>query len=89
MDLESQLRQMIEGFTFCPVALTYEAGDMNVRIKYCFLAVVREALSNVMRHSNATEAKVTVREHPAFYQLIIQDNGTRKGRCLLYTSRCV
>ena len=80
VDLQSQLQQLIEGFTFCPVALTYDTGDMNVRIKYCFLAVVREALSNIMRHSDATAAKVTVREHPAFYQLIIQDNGTKAGR---------
>ena len=41
------------------------------------IAIVREALSNISRHSNATEASVSVLEHPGFYQLIIQDNGTQ------------
>ena len=29
-----------------------------------------------MRHSNATKASVLVREHPALYQLCIEDNGS-------------
>ena len=28
-----------------------------------------------MKHSNATKVLITVREHPAFYQLLIEDNG--------------
>ena len=28
-----------------------------------------------MKHSNATEVSIIVREHPALYQLIIRDNG--------------
>ena len=32
-----------------------------------------------MRHSNATRAAVTVREHPALYQLSIEDNGETAG----------
>ena len=41
----------------------------------CFLAVSREAISNIARHSQATEASVSVMEHPGFYQLITRDNG--------------
>ena len=29
-----------------------------------------------MRHSNASRVTLTVKEHPAFYQLLIEDNGT-------------
>lgn len=29
-----------------------------------------------MKHSNATHAELILREHPAFYQLIVRDNGT-------------
>lgn len=39
--------------------------------------MVREALSNISRHSNATEASLSVLEHPGFYQVIIRDNGTQ------------
>ena len=34
-----------------------------VGVKYCFISIVKEALANVSRHSNATEVKITVREH--------------------------
>ena len=47
-------------------------------VKYTCLAICREALNNVMRHSNADKVQITVREHPSFYQLVISDNGTRK-----------
>ena len=47
-------------------------------IKYTCLAICREALNNVMRHSNADKVLITAREHPGFYQLVIADNGTRK-----------
>lgn len=78
VDLHMQLEAMLRDFTFCPVKLDYDSGEMDRGLKLAFLAIVREALSNVMRHSDATMASVTVREHPALYQLIIRDNGTRR-----------
>ena len=41
-----------------------------------FLAILKEALTNVAKHSNATQVELHMLEHPAMYQLIIQDNGT-------------
>lgn len=32
-------------------------------------------MSNIAKHSNATSASILIREHPALYQLVIQDNG--------------
>lgn len=46
-----------------------------VGVKYCFISIVKEALANVSRHSNATEVKIMVREHPALFQLSVEDNG--------------
>ncbi|MDE6829978.1 MAG: sensor histidine kinase, partial [Lachnospiraceae bacterium] len=43
---------------------------------YGFIAIVKEALNNVMKHSNATWVQVVAREHPGMYQLVIEDNGT-------------
>lgn len=79
VDLHMQLEAMLRDFTFCPVKLDYDSGEMDRGLKLAFLAIVREALSNVMRHSDATMASVTVREHPALYQLIIRDNGHQGG----------
>ena len=77
VDLQMVLSRLTREFTFCPAALDYNAKIESKELKYCVIAIVREALSNISRHSNATEASVSVLEHPGFYQLIIQDNGTQ------------
>jgi signal transduction histidine kinase len=46
-------------------------------IKYCFLTVLKEALTNISRHSDASRIRISVQEHPAIYQLLIHDNGTK------------
>ena len=45
--------------------------------KLCFIAVLKEAVTNTIRHSDADSISVSVTEHPAFMQLIIDDNGTQ------------
>jgi len=79
IDLRSRLAAATDGFEFCPVSLRYDADELPADVKYCFAAVVREALSNIAKHSSATEASVTVTEHPAFYQLLVTDNGSTKS----------
>ncbi len=80
IDLENALKDMLIDFTFCETKLSYSASkNILANVKYCFIAVVKEALHNVVRHSNATLVKVTIKEHPAFYQLLIEDNGRIKS----------
>lgn len=75
------MESLTEEFRFCPVQLTYDMGyDIPKEIKYSFIAITKEALNNVMRHSNANEVKILAREHPGLYQLIIEDNGTSDKR---------
>ena len=54
--------------------------DLPKEIKYCFISITKEALSNVIKHSNASRVVLLMREHPALYQLCIEDNGTVSGR---------
>ena len=44
----------------------------------CFATVIREALANVVHHSEAHEATVTLRDMPALWQLVVQDPGPAK-----------
>jgi len=77
IDLHTEIKALLEKFTFCKVMLNYDIEKLEQNsIKYCFIAVIKEALSNVIRHSNATKVVITLHEHPAIYQLIISDNGT-------------
>jgi signal transduction histidine kinase len=45
-------------------------------IKYCYISILKESLSNIVKHSNATKIQIVAREHPSLYQLLIHDNGT-------------
>lgn len=48
-------------------------------IKYCFITTIKEAMSNIIKHSDGDSITILLREHPGFYQLSIEDNGTKNG----------
>lgn len=76
IDLYDQLNGLVQQFRFCPVTLDYNVeGFMSSNLKYCLITIIKEALSNVIKHSHATHVTILVKEHPAFYQLIVKDNG--------------
>lgn len=76
VDLYGQLCTLVKNFSFCDLDFQYKLDtDPGRKLKYAFLAIVKEGLSNIIRHSDATKARISLLEHPAFYQLIISDNG--------------
>lgn len=78
IDLQTEIQKLIDNIEFYSIHFDYDVEtNPDKGLKYCFISVVKEALANVIKHSNATEVSVTIREHPGLYQLIIQDNGTR------------
>lgn len=54
--------------------------DLPVKIKSAFTAILKEAVSNILKHSKGDKVQITVREHPALYQLIVFDNGVSRER---------
>lgn len=77
IDLQNALQGLVDSFTFCPVHFQCDISkQIPKNVKYCFLAITKEGMNNIMRHSNASRVTLTVKEHPAFYQLLIEDNGT-------------
>ena len=72
-------RSLIDGLDFLfllQMLLLYDLSPNIPRnLKYSFIAILKEGLSNIIKHSNATLVHIAVSEHPAFYQLIIEDNG--------------
>ena len=77
ISLENTIKNLTADFDFCKINLIYDIEE-NIPndVKYTFIAIVKEGLTNIEKHSNATAVKLTLREHPAIYQLILQDNGT-------------
>ncbi len=77
VNLKEVLERLTGEYTFCQARLVYDMGyEVPREIRYGFIAIVKEALNNVMKHSDATWVQVVAREHPGMYQLIIEDNGT-------------
>jgi Signal transduction histidine kinase len=80
IDLNTQVEELVKNFTFCPVSFDYGlTTNPDKKLKYAFVFIIKEALSNIMKHSNATQVSISFREHPAIYQLIITDNGKVEG----------
>lgn len=78
IDLEQALfqatKEMAESYQ---LTIDYDMSKEVPRsVKYCLIATVREAMSNIVRHSNADRVSIILREHPGFYQLTVEDNGT-------------
>ena len=78
-DLRARLEGVSGACGLVDVRLVYDVQDVPLPVAYGVVAVVREALSNVAKHSDATRVDVSVIEYPALYQLIVQDNGSRDG----------
>lgn len=52
------------------------SSAMPGSVKLCIIGIVKEGLSNAVKHSNGDRISIIVREHPAFYQLMLEDNGS-------------
>ena len=52
-------------------------------VKYAFIGIVREAISNIIKHSKNDTVQIIMREHPGMYQLVVHDykanNSEKKG----------
>lgn len=58
------------------ISFQYDFSDqVEKEVKYCVINVIKEAVTNIVKHSNATSITIILREQPAFYQLSIADNG--------------
>lgn len=76
-DLENAIKELTVRFPGFKISLEYEvSSDVPKNIKYCFIAITKEALNNASKHSNGDKVNILVREQPGFYQFIIEDNGT-------------
>ncbi|MGI6499769.1 MAG: sensor histidine kinase [Anaerostipes sp.] len=80
INLEESLHTLVQEFDFCSVQFEYDMG-LNVPkdVKYSFITITKEALSNVIKHSDATQVFLYCQEHPSMYQLILQDNGSQSS----------
>lgn len=79
LDLEYMVNDIIKEYKMLEIEFDYDMGNyLSKEIKYCFVAIVKEALTNTVKHSDGNKVSIVMREHPALYQMYIHDNGAAK-----------
>ncbi|MCR5624081.1 MAG: sensor histidine kinase [Lachnospiraceae bacterium] len=55
------------------------SSEVNKDVKYALIGVVKEAVSNIIKHSDNEFVDITLNEHPSMYQLVVHDYSDRNG----------
>ena len=77
IDFSTSLQHLTDEMTDYQVIVHNDIEDeLPQDIAYCFLAILKEAFTNIQKHSDATEVIITASDLSNYYQLIIEDNGT-------------
>lgn len=75
-EIEALTSSMTGGYD---IATTIQMEEtVPIEVKRAFISMLREALTNISKHSDATEIKVILRELPQHYTATIKDNGSPK-----------
>lgn len=77
LDLEEQIEKLCSEIPTVDVELVYKFDEeIDYDFKFDILSVVKEALTNCAKHSNATKIKISLLNQPKFYSILIEDNGS-------------
>ena len=76
-DLQTSIEKLIAApAQTLHIRLTCKTETMPYTLKYDILSVIKECLSNTVKHSGASAMTISILEHPAFYSVSVRDNGT-------------
>ena len=76
IDLHETFQALLNDFHYCDISLDYDIqSEIPADIKYACIAILKEGLSNIIKHSNATKVSLLLREHQSLYQFSLYDNG--------------
>ncbi len=77
LDLENEIEKLCSEIPNIDTEIIYNLGkDLDYNLKFDILSIVKEAITNCIKHSNATKLKINLLNQPKFYSIIIRDNGS-------------
>lgn len=80
LDLKSRIENLIDEVPHIDVEFIYNIDDdLDYNLKFDILSIVKEAMTNTLKHSDATKMKISLITQPKFYTVIILDNGAEKA----------
>lgn len=78
LDLKEQIEKLCTNVPNIDVELIYRIEDnLSYDMKFDIISVVKEGITNCVKHSNADKLKISLLEQPKFYSIIIKDNGSK------------
>jgi signal transduction histidine kinase len=77
--VETAADEATEALGFRPMVRTSDVGDIPVDLRATIVSVIREGLSNIARHADASAAEITVRRDASELLVMIDDNGVGIG----------
>ncbi|NLT11659.1 MAG: hypothetical protein GXY06_04520 [Clostridiaceae bacterium] len=76
VDLRAGLENQLSAFHHIPIDFKCQINEQPPRaVSIALSSILREGLSNMAKHSDATKATLIVYEHNDFYQFVLRDNG--------------
>ncbi|WP_010630576.1 sensor histidine kinase [Sporolactobacillus vineae] len=71
------LRELVKSFTYCPVTFNFSGHTEEIAADQwrVLTANVREALTNVFKHSEATAVRIELTQNRRYIRMLIHDNG--------------
>lgn len=78
LDLDKKIENLCAEVPDIKTEFLYRVeGDLSYELKHDILSVIREGITNCVKHSSATKLKINLLEQPNFYTIIIKDNGDK------------
>ena len=77
-DLKNKMEELLNKLHNIDTSLNYRIQDeLPYELKFDIVSIVKEGITNCVKHSNASQLKVSILSQPKFYTIVIDDNGSR------------
>lgn len=76
-DLENEINKLCSQVSGIDINFNFQMKDNLIYdLKFDILSIVKESITNCIKHSNATKLSINLINQPKFYSIVIKDNGT-------------
>lgn len=76
IDLKLEVDHLVDNFQKCPIHYIYQfQTPPKGKIAYSIVHIIKEALTNINKHSNASQVKLHLKEVNQQWIILIHDNG--------------
>lgn len=77
-DLQSKIENLCNEIPSIQIELIFKIEEqLDFDLKFDILSIVKEGITNCVKHSNATKLEINLLSQPKFYSIILKDNGSQ------------